>query len=514
METLKEFFTPKRIIAYGLMILAFVAVALFAPHEQVGIGEYQELIELNDGALPEELSTFYGAWTLAIPALMFVFCILTHGFLEAFIWSTALVTFMRFRLDFLPAMVETQLGAMMDYDNIRMIVLYLLIGSVLAAISKGGGARAFAEIVRKKAKSSKLALVIMWIMDVFLSIDDELSAFTTGTAITPLNDGYGIPREKSAVMIRLTAVAPANLWQLGAWVVFVAVLLEQSGFAASGQGVVEYMKCVPFMFFPIIALILALLYALGIVPDIGPVKRAVKRVKEGGPIAPVASDGSTKNDASVSSTEIFTHVKPRLINFILPVVVLVGVSFLYDFDIMVGIIACLVFTFILFVAQGVCTPSEFIEDVFLGGMHDMLMLTALFAIGVNFCTQLGEMGFAEYIISITASFLSPKMFPFIVFVVFSITEFLCSFNWTLYMMALPIIIPMCGIIGANPYIAVAALICAGIWGSMGCMYSDGALVAAAATDCDAYEASSAALPYMLICEVLSAILFLVAGFIF
>ena len=42
----------------------------------------------------------------------------------------------------------------------------------------------------------------------------------------------------------------------------------------------------------------------------------------------------------------------------------------------------------------------------------------------------------------------------------------------------------------------------------------GALVAAAATDCDAYEASSAALPYMLICEVLSAILFLVAGFIF
>lgn len=339
METLKEFFTPKRIIAYGLMILAFVAVALFAPHEQVGIGEYQELIELNDGALPEELSTFYGAWTLAIPALMFVFCILTHGFLEAFIWSTALVTFMRFRLDFLPAMVENQLGAMMDYDNIRMIVLYLLIGSVLAAISKGGGARAFAEIVRKKAKSSKLALIIMWIMDVFLSIDDELSAFTTGTAITPLNDGYGIPREKSAVMIRLTAVAPANLWQLGAWVVFVAVLLEQSGFAASGQGVVEYMKCVPFMFFPIIALILALLYALGIVPDIGPVKRAVKRVKEGGPIAPVASDNSTNNDASVSSTEIFTHVKPRLINFILPVVVLVGVSFLYDFDIMVGIIA-------------------------------------------------------------------------------------------------------------------------------------------------------------------------------
>lgn len=514
MEALKQFFTPKRIVAYSLMILAFVAVALFAPHEQMGFWEYQELAELNDGALPEELSTYYGAWTLAMPALMFAFCILTHSFLESFIWATALVTFMRFRLDFLPAMVETQLGAMIDYDNIRMIVLYLLIGSVLAAISKGGGAKAFAEIVSKKAKSSKLALVIMWIMDACLSIDDELSAFTTGTAITPLNDGYGIPREKSALMVRLTAVAPANLWPLGAWVVFVAVLLEQSGFAASGEGVVEYMKCVPFMFFPIIALLIALLYALGIIPDIGPVKRAVQRVKNGGPIAPVASRDSTGDDASVGSTDIFTHVKPRLINFVLPVVVLVGVSFLYEFDIMIGIMACLIFTFVLFVAQGVCTPTEYIDEVFLGGMHDMLMLTALFTVSINFCGQLGEMGFAEYVISITASFLSPTLFPFIVFVVFSMTEFLCSFNWTLYMMALPIIVPMCDIIGANPYIAIAALICAGIWGSMGCMYSDGALVAAAATDCDVYEASSAALPYMLICEALSAILFLVAGFIF
>ncbi len=514
MEALKEFFTTKRIIAYGLMVAAFIVVALFAPHEQMRFGEYQELISSNDGALPEGMTTFYGAWTLLLPALMFAFCILTHGFLESFIWATALVVFMRFRLDFFPAMAEMQIGAIMDYDNCRMILMYLLIGSVLAAVSKGGGAKAFADIVRKKAKSSKLALVIIWVMDCCISIDDELSAFTTGTAITPLDDSYGVPREKSAVMVRLTAVAPANLWPLGAWVVFVAVLLEQCGFAKSGQGVVEYMKCVPYMFFPIIALVVAILYALGVIPDIGPVKRAVQRVKDGGPIAPeVKMSKDAAGDATVENIEIFTHIPPRLINFILPVAVLVGVSIAYGFNIMVGIIACLAFTFVLFVVQGVCSPVEYIEDVFLGGMHDMLMLTTLFAVGVNFTCQLGDMGFAKYVISVTSSFLSPKLFPFIVFAVFSITEFLCSFNWTLYMMALPIIVPMCSLIGANPYISIAALICSGIWGSMGCMYSDGAMVAAAATHCDVYEASSSALPYMIICEALSAVLFLVVGFV-
>ena len=110
------------------------------------------------------------------------------------------------------AFTEEQISAVLNYDNARMLLLYLGIGSVLAAVAKGGGAKAFADWARKKAKSPKMSLIIMWLMDVVLSVDDELSAFTTGTAMTPLADSYGIPREKSAFMIRASAVAPATLW--------------------------------------------------------------------------------------------------------------------------------------------------------------------------------------------------------------------------------------------------------------------------------------------------------------
>ncbi len=516
---MKLFFSDKkRVAAYAMMIAVFIIVALFAPSEKVGYSEYQEIAETVDfdagETMPADMIVDFGAWTLLIPVVMFVFVLLTKGFLEAFIWASFLTVFMRFRGDILVAFTEEQIGALLNYDNARMILLYFAMGSVLAAIGKGGGAKAFANWAKKKAKKGKTSLVIMWLMDAVLSVDDELSAFTTGAAMTPLADSYGIPREKSAFMIRASAVAPATLWPLGAWVVFVAVLLETSGFAASGQGVAEYMKMVPFMFFPIIILIIGLLVALGVIPDIGKMKKATERVKNGGPVAPAASGKEMGDNAEVSSGDINEGIPHRMINFFLPVIALVGGAALAGLDIMVGIIAALVVSFFLFVFQGLCTPKQFINDILLEGFKDMTMLTVLFGVSLVLVNQLDAMGFAPYIVSITEHVLSPNLLPFIVFVVFACTEFLVSFNWSLYMMALPIIIPLASATGANPYLTIAALICAGIWGSQGCLYSDGALVAAAATDTDVYESSTTSVPYMIIAAVLSAILFLVAGFIF
>ena len=515
---MKNFFSEKkRVVAYAMMIMVFIIVGFFAPREKLSYFEYQEIAETIDfeagETMPVETIVDFGAWTLLVPIVMFIFVLLTKGFLEAFIWASFLTVFMRFRGDVIVAFTEEQISAVLNYDNARMLLLYLGIGSVLAAVAKGGGAKAFADWARKKAKSPKMSLIIMWLMDVVLSVDDELSAFTTGTAMTPLADSYGIPREKSAFMIRASAVAPATLWPLGAWTVFVAVLLETSGFAESGQGVAEYMKCVPFMFFPIVIMIIGLLVAIGLIPDFGKMKQAVRRVKDGGSVEPLASGKEMGDDASVGSGDITEGMPHRMINFFVPVIVLVGAAALSGLDIMVGIIASLVVTFFLFVFQGLCTPKQFINDILIEGFKDMMMLTMLFGVSLVLVNQLDAMGFAPYIVSITEHVLSPKLLPFVVFVVFACTEFLVSFNWSLYMMALPIIITLAAATGANPYLTIAALICAGIWGSQGCLYSDGALVAAAATKTDAYEASTTSVQYTIIAAVISAVLFLGAGFI-
>ncbi len=514
---MKKFFTKQRIAAYAMMIIAFVVVALFCPQEVLTYDEYDEVEATVDSdageEMPAEYQVDFGAWTLMVPVLMFAFVLLTHAFLEAFVWAAALTTFMRFRWAVIPAWTNMQISVLTDYDNIRMVILYLTIGSVLAAISLGGGAKAFAQWIKSKAKSPKLSLVVMWLMDIVLSIDDELSAFTTGAAITPIADSYGIPREKSAFMIRASAVAPANLWPLGAWTVFVAALLEQCGFAKSGSGVVEYMKAVPYMFFPMLILIIGLLVALGVIPDIGKMKKATQRVANGGPVAPVASGHVGETSTEIEEDHFESEFKPSVLNIILPIAVMLGAAALHGFDVMIGIVACLVFCFFYFIARGICTPTEYLDKVLINGMKSMMMLTTLFAVSLVMVYNLDYMGFAQYVIDATSQFLSAQMLPFIIFVVFAFTEFLVSFNWTLYMMALPIVIPLAQVTGANVYLAIAALVCTGIWGSQGCMYSDGAIVAAAATNTDPYESSTCSLPYMVIACVLTAIGFLIAGFV-
>ena len=148
----------KRAAAYLMMIVVFIIVGLFAPREKLEYFEYQEVAETIDfdagETMPAETIVDFGAWTLLVPVVMFVFVLLTKGFLEAFIWASFLTVFMRFRMDTVVAFTEEQISAILNYDNARMLLLYLGIGSVLAAVSKGGGAKAFANWAQKKATNT------------------------------------------------------------------------------------------------------------------------------------------------------------------------------------------------------------------------------------------------------------------------------------------------------------------------------------------------------------------------
>ena len=100
-----------------------------------------------------------------------------------------------------------------------------------------------------------------------------------------------------------------------------------------------------------------------------------------------------------------------------------------------------------------------------------------------------------------------------VFVAFAFTEYLVTFNWTLYLIALPSVIGLAQAVGCNVYLAIAALVCAGVWGSNASFSSDNGVVVASACKIDLYEQNISQLVYLAISVVLSAAAFLVAGII-
>ena len=61
--------------------------------------------------------------------------------------------------------------------------------------------------------------------------------------------------------------------------------------------------------------------AIGLIPDFGKMKQAVRRVKDGGSVEPLASGKEMGDDASVGSGDITEGMPHRMINFFVPVIV-------------------------------------------------------------------------------------------------------------------------------------------------------------------------------------------------
>ena len=108
---------------------------------------------------------------------------------------------------------------------------------------------------------------------------------------------------------------------------------------------------------------------------------------------------------------------------------------------------------------------------------------------------------------------SVAMLPFIIFVALAVTEFITGTNWGMYIIALPIVIPLAMQMGVHMPLAVAAVLSAGVLGSHVCFYSDATILTSAACGCDNFRHAITQMPFGILAGVMSAILFLVFGFV-
>jgi Na+/H+ antiporter NhaC len=99
----------------------------------------------------------------------------------------------------------------------------------------------------------------------------------------------------------------------------------------------------------------------------------------------------------------------------------------------------------------------------------------------------------------------------LIFVLFGITEFLVTLNWSLYLLALPVVIPLAQQSGANANLVIAALVSAGLWGATVCITSDVGLLNTFTTRTKVFQHWATNLPYQAIAWALAVVAYLVAG---
>ena len=401
------------------------------------------------------------------------------------------------------------LSVMMDEDIAWLIIVCGLMGSIIALIEKAGGSFAFGEWIAKKAKTAKSSLMCTWFLGVIIFIDDYLNSLTVGSCMTKLTDKHKVPREFLAYVVDSTAAPLCVIIPISTWAVFCSRILEANDWAPPGEGLLYFIKTIPFNFYGWIAALIVPLVIIGVVPIFGPMKKAYQRVAQGGPLAP---PGSEKIDIRAGKDSIVPE-NPKMHNLFVPILILVGSTILLDCDMQLGVLVTLAYMFVSYMWQGVMTAEEF-WDLVLEGIKNMMMPLMLMILAFLFAEVNEMIDFTYYVIMTATEFMTPALMPLMVFVALAITEFITGTNWGMYIIALPIVIPLAQNLGVDVTLAVSAVLSAGVFGSHICFYSDATVITSSATGCNNFSHAVTQAPYGLICAGLSAVLFLIAGIIF
>ena len=402
-------------------------------------------------------------------------------------------------------------GVMMDEDTGWLIVVCGTMGGIIALIEKSGGAYSFGEWAAKRAKSEKAAMMWTWVLGCIIFIDDYLNFCTVGSCMAPLTDRHKTPREMLAYIADSTAAPLCVLIPVTTWAVFAGRIIIDAGWQEDGATAVGmFVKTIPYNFYGWIAALLVPLVIFGIVPKIGPMKQAYKRVQEGGPIAPPGSDkisiiASDKEDMELPAN-------PRVINFFIPILTLIGATILFDTDMQMGVVCTVIVMFILYMAQKLMSAADF-WDVFIKGLQNMVLPLLLMVMAFEFGDMNATIGFTKWCIETGSTVMTPATALLIIFLILAFTEFITGTNWGMYIIALPIVIPLSFQLGCNTALLTAACLSAGVFGSHICFYSDATVITSAACGCDNFKHALSQMPYGFIAAGISAILFAIMGFV-
>jgi len=478
----------KKLLIWAILLIGFFLIGTFMPEEVEDFG----LLCI----IPAAFLLFYIFWTKRIMESLVLGSVLgfimADGFtMDAFWnWNTALY------------------DTMLNESIAWLFIVCGLMGSIIAVIERAGGATAFGNFVASKAKGEKGVLLWSWVLGVLIFVDDYLNALTVGSSMAPCTDRHKVPREMLAYITDSTAAPVCLLIPISTWAIFIGSLVEEQGLVPAGDGVKFYITTIPYNFYAWAAALLVPLVIIGFIPIFGPMKGAYKRAKETGVLAP---PGSEKID--IRGTMECKEVKnPKLINFFAPIIVLIAATILTDIDMQAGVIITLIFSFFFYVFQGLMDEMEFF-DLVITGVKNMLFPMVLVVMAYMFAAGSEAIGFMEYVISTATAHVTPQMLPFVVFLVFGITEFIMGLSWGMYVIAIPIVIPIALNLGVDPAIVVAAVAAAGGWGSHICFYSDATILTSAATGCDNFRHAYTQLPYGMIGALIAAICFIAVGFI-
>ncbi|MGY4012502.1 Na+/H+ antiporter NhaC family protein [Aeromonas molluscorum] len=420
--------------------------------------------------------------------------------------------------DALDTFAEVSLRTMQDETIGWLILVCGSFGSLIALLVRTGGAMAFGQQALKLAKGPKSSLFMTFVLGLVIFIDDYLNALTVGETMKRVTDRFKVSREMLAYVVDSTAAPVCVLVPLSTWAVFFGGLLENNGVAATGEGINVYFQAIPYMLYAWLAVLMVLLVILGVVPAIGPMKRAEQRAQHGSVGAMRVSDAELTQDAGLtpdsyaikSIEEEFAQADRggKLHNFLVPMAMLVGFTVYFDIDIWKGLLVTLLLTIPYYLAQRLMSLAEMMEQM-IDGFKTMLPAIGTVIAAFVFKDVCDQLQLPQYVINSLTPYMTPQLLPAVVFVSMAVLAFATGSSWGIFAVTIPIVMPLAHSVGADIPLVIGALLSASSFGSQACFYSDSTVLAAQGSGCDLVGHAVTQLPYALLTAAIAFVGFII-----
>lgn len=432
--------------------------------------------------------------------VMVVMVVTTKRIFESMIIPIILTFVLKDGTGFVFGFIDSFYDVMAEGTYPWILLMLVLFGALIELLLDSGSINAFKKLALKHVKSKKSSLVFTWVLGIILSIDNYISGLTVGPSVRTITDKYNVPRVAVGFIILCLGLSIYSLLPVTTMAVFVFGVMKDVGVSAAGSNLLtEYLKVIQYEAFPVIIVLIALLFAIGIMPKFGPMKKYFSNTGEIVEQIEAAEEAADDEKAG------------NLLDFILPVASIIICLIIFN-EVLVGVLAALAICFIMYIPRKKVTVKQYFEDFF-EGIHSMVEILAILCLVFILVNGLNELGLSEYVVSIAQPILVGPIIPVLTFILVALLVFGGVDYWAIMVLMAPIAIPLAEAFGVNLYLTMAAIVSGGVCGGVSCFFGEQMLLASKAVERKATDLAVVSLPYTLIGFALTAIVYLVLGFV-
>lgn len=205
---------------------------------------------------------------------------------------------------FLEVVARYILNALNDSGHLSVIIFSLLIGGMVAIISRNGGMAGIVAALSRYARTPRSSQFITWVLGVAIFFDDYANTLIVGNTMRSVTDRFKISREKLAYIVDSTAAPVAAIAFITTWIGAELGYIDDGvsslrTFDFSMTPYAIFISSLKYSFYPVFTLSFILMLVF-LRRDYGQMYKAEIRARTTGQVSPlsIATEGEALEDLS------------------------------------------------------------------------------------------------------------------------------------------------------------------------------------------------------------------------